>query len=176
MAFAETTSLRIRGYRASDLDKIVALFNDPRTQRGDPGYVVPGSETKGRKEVEEFVPQLLMFCVLEAKTPLDDGSDWVGVCTLKNRGSPKNRNSMFGICLDVKFWGRGYGKTFSPFIMLFVEYRDWNSSGGHALAGRPCFRSTRATSRLSWRLIRQPARHLGLQKDVRARQILLVSI
>jgi hypothetical protein len=109
MSFAETANLHIRGYRAADLDRVTALLADVHTQRGDPGYVVPGSEPKGKKTVEDFVPKLLMFCVLEAKAPLEDGSDWVGICTFANKGSPKNRNAMFGICLEEKFWGRGYG-------------------------------------------------------------------
>jgi RimJ/RimL family protein N-acetyltransferase len=106
--FAETASLRIRGYRESDFDKFVALLSDPRIIRTDPAYAVPASPEKFKKLVEESL-SLLMFCVLEAKTPLEDGNDWVGIVTLKNRMSPKNRNSMFGICLDAKFWGNGYG-------------------------------------------------------------------
>jgi RimJ/RimL family protein N-acetyltransferase len=134
MAFAETASLRIRGFRETDTERVAALFADPRTQRGDPGLVVPVSEPAGKKEAMEFVEQVLMFCVLEVKTPLEDGSDWVGVCTLKKRGSPKNRNSMFGIALDARFWGRGYGTC--TFASVSCDVLNGSSAGSDALDRR----------------------------------------
>jgi hypothetical protein len=167
MSFAETANLRIRGYRDSDLDKVVALLHDVRTQRGDPGYVVPTSETKGKKTVEDFLPKLLMFCVLEAKAPLNDESHWVGIMTFANKGSPKNRNAMFGICLEEKFWGRGLGRP--PFLLWYsaCSIPCLNSSRSHSLASWSCLRSAGYASRLPWCERGQSSRHRALQEVVR---------
>jgi hypothetical protein len=65
--FAETERLRIRGYRESDLDRLVAIFSDPRKRRGDPEAVVPESETKWRIALPAIVAKRLMFCILRRK-------------------------------------------------------------------------------------------------------------
>jgi RimJ/RimL family protein N-acetyltransferase len=107
--FAETANLRIRGYLESDWHKLSALRNDPKSTRRGPDFSLPYSEPSMKKLIEEMTGSL-MFCILEARKPLEDGNDWVGIVQLTKSGSPKNRTAMFGICLDEKFWGKGYGE------------------------------------------------------------------
>jgi RimJ/RimL family protein N-acetyltransferase len=111
MTFAETVSLRIRGYRQSDLDHLVALFSDPRGERGDPNYIVPANETRWKKDIPGIFEKAFMACILEAKEPPADGNSWVGFVLLTKNGSPKNRDVKLAIQLDVNHWGRGYGKS-----------------------------------------------------------------
>jgi RimJ/RimL family protein N-acetyltransferase len=110
MAFAETARLRIRGYCESDLDKLITLFDDLRTMRGNPEFIVPRNEAKQKTELpRELLEKATMCCVLEAKESLEDGNNLAGVVLLMASGSPKNRDVHLGITLDVTFWGRGYG-------------------------------------------------------------------
>jgi RimJ/RimL family protein N-acetyltransferase len=110
MSFAETSNIRIRGYRESDLDKLVALLDDSRTSRSGPGYVLPKGEATLKKEFPEMLGKMFMFCIIESKEPLEDGSNFAGIMQLLNNGSPKNRAVMLGICLDHRFWGRKIGE------------------------------------------------------------------
>jgi RimJ/RimL family protein N-acetyltransferase len=109
MYFAETKSLRIRGVQDSDLDKLVALYNDPRSSRTGLDYVVPQNEVALRKKLEEQTQKSLMYCILETKEPLEDGSNWAGATSIWVYRSPKNRDVALMIGLDAKFWGKGYG-------------------------------------------------------------------
>jgi RimJ/RimL family protein N-acetyltransferase len=110
MAFAETTQLRIRGYKESDMDLLIELINDPRTQRANPRELLPRAVTKTKDDLLKWIDKALTLCILEAKEPLEDGSNWVGLMALTLEGSPKNRDVTFGIALDEKFWGRGFGE------------------------------------------------------------------
>jgi RimJ/RimL family protein N-acetyltransferase len=109
MTFSETARLRIRGYRESDLDKLVTLFSDARTMRGSPMFVVPKSEMKHKSELPELFEKSPMGCILETKEPLEDGNEWVGMVLLMANGTPKNRDVHLGIALDARHWGKGYG-------------------------------------------------------------------
>lgn len=110
ISFGESARLRYRAYRESDLDRLVDLFNDPRIARANPTYMVPVAGTKLRKDLPESFEQALMAIVIEAKEANKDSDDWVGTMRLVNFGSPKNREVLFGILLDPKFWGQGYGE------------------------------------------------------------------
>jgi RimJ/RimL family protein N-acetyltransferase len=108
--FAETQHLRIRGYHESDIDKLAALIDDPRTQRTGIMNVVP-QQYKLKKDLPDELTKkvYIMFCILEAKEPAEDGDTWAGFMQLLNLSSPKNRNVEFGIALNAKFWGKGLG-------------------------------------------------------------------
>jgi RimJ/RimL family protein N-acetyltransferase len=120
--FAETSRLRLRSYRDTDLDKLIALVDDPRTQRTAFGYTVP----KAHKLKDVFIKYLegaLLFIVIEAKEPVaiiqthgdvtgsSHKSDWVGYMTLNTPEIVKNRDAEFAIALDAKFWGKGIGTS-----------------------------------------------------------------
>jgi hypothetical protein len=104
--FAETNQLRIRGYQECDCDKLVSLFDDPRSKRSGPEYinVKPMSEVAltSRKDIAEMARSASMLCFLEAEQPLEDGNDWVGFISLSQYSSPKNRDAVFGIILDAR--------------------------------------------------------------------------
>jgi RimJ/RimL family protein N-acetyltransferase len=109
MYFAETKSLRIRGVRENDIDKLVDLYNDPRSSRIGLDYVVPKSQTVLRKKLEEQTQSSLVYSILETKESLEDGSNWAGATSIRENGSSKNRDVVLMIGLDAKFWGKGYG-------------------------------------------------------------------
>jgi RimJ/RimL family protein N-acetyltransferase len=108
--FDETASLRIRGYRESDLDKLVALFADPSVRRGDPAPVIPKNEVVLKRELPIDIEGRLMFCILEKKEPLPDEDSWVGFVSLSPNGSPKNRDVHLGIALAARHRDKGYGR------------------------------------------------------------------
>jgi RimJ/RimL family protein N-acetyltransferase len=109
--FAETSRLRIRSLRDSDIPLVATLYNDPHTSRTNPTWVVPKPDSALQKELSERIPTALLYSVIEAKEPLEDGNDWVGVVMLSFDGSPKNRDVEMAICLDARFWGKGYGMS-----------------------------------------------------------------
>jgi RimJ/RimL family protein N-acetyltransferase len=111
MIFSETASLRIRGYREFDLLHLVALFADPRVMRSYPGPVVPASEPAWTRTVAGFVEKALLWAILEAKTPANDGHDWVGFVALTAERAAKNREVEFGIALHAAHEGKGYGAS-----------------------------------------------------------------
>jgi RimJ/RimL family protein N-acetyltransferase len=109
MVFSETPSLWIRGYKESDLDHLVLLHSSPNKQRSDPVGVVPKSEAALRTRLATSHETTRLYAVLEAKQPLADGHNWVGFVCLWEDSDPKNRALMFGIALDPRHWGKGYG-------------------------------------------------------------------
>jgi RimJ/RimL family protein N-acetyltransferase len=109
MAFAETTSLSIRGYKDSDLDHLIALLSSPSKLRSDPVAVVPKSEDELRKRITTNLEKNQLYAILEVKQPLADGHSWVGSVSLWEDSHPKNRALMFAIALDERHWGKGYG-------------------------------------------------------------------
>jgi RimJ/RimL family protein N-acetyltransferase len=115
---AETERLRIRGYRESDLDHLVAIFSDPRKRRGDPDAVVPESETKWRTALPAIVAKRLMFCILETK----ESGDWAGYVSLWAEGAAKNRTVMFSIALNREQEGKGYDAFLSIGPKATVPY------------------------------------------------------
>jgi RimJ/RimL family protein N-acetyltransferase len=110
MSFAETSRLRYRAYRSSDLERVIAVWNDPRISRTSPTYVIPVAESKLQKDIPDILEKAFMVVIIEAKEPNKDGDDWVGMAMLTNVGTPKNREVMLGIMLDVSFWDQGYGE------------------------------------------------------------------
>jgi hypothetical protein len=113
--FAETERLYIRAFRMSDVDPLIAMFNDPRVLRTNPAFFVPGSEGGGAGTLRDKLPvraaSALLWAMLESKEPLEDGSTWAGMVGLAVDGSPKNREVGFAICLDKKFEGKGLGMS-----------------------------------------------------------------
>jgi RimJ/RimL family protein N-acetyltransferase len=121
MGFASTEHLNLREQRPSDLDRILALVNDPAVQRSGPGYIVPLGGPGWRKTLDSIPDKLLMQVILEAKEPLEKGtlppnaSDveredalFVGMVTLR-MVLAKSRDAEFSIGLVEKWRGRGYG-------------------------------------------------------------------
>jgi hypothetical protein len=76
--FASTTSLNLRAYRDSDLEKLVAMYNDPRVSRtATLGYITPYSPSQGKKFVESH-DHALLHVVLELKSPKEEEEEFVG--------------------------------------------------------------------------------------------------
>jgi hypothetical protein len=119
--FAETERLIIRGIQESDLDKVayfwfmalwpatdaleqlVAMYDDPRSQRSGPPPVVPKAALIRKMFVEPDTSAAFnLDCIIEAKAPLsaDDDDRFVGnVALTLSTGAVKNRDAMFGIVL-----------------------------------------------------------------------------
>jgi RimJ/RimL family protein N-acetyltransferase len=136
MHFASTERLFLREQRESDLDRIFNLFNYPRVQRTNPTYVVPPG-SKSREKIKEMPDTALINLVIEAKERLREEANADTavseqpmpneVCdTDKEREKrqedglfvghvrldmpwPKNRDAQLGICLEARWWGRGFG-------------------------------------------------------------------
>lgn len=128
MYFAETEKLRYRACREADVERVMKMYNDPRNIRTNASWLVPKSEPAYTKELAERIPTALMFVVVEAKEPLADGEDWVGVTMLFQETSPKNRDISFAINLAPAFWGKGHGEDHS-YLTYFLL-------GSHATIGK----------------------------------------
>lgn len=123
----------MREYRDSDLDLLLALWNDPQVQStGTRDYSTPKTT---RWAMDVLVPQLqnsLLAVMIELKElPPDffvdhpagsrrsriqgeqgrwpDDDKFVGYLLLQ-MGAPKNRDATLAVALFPYWWGRGFGK------------------------------------------------------------------
>jgi RimJ/RimL family protein N-acetyltransferase len=110
MPFAETKSLRMRAVREGDIKKLAVLIDDPRTQRTGPDYIVPRESALIKALPHQVEDGSLLFAILEAKSPADDGDTWAGFIGLAKPRPVKNRDTEMSICIAAKFWGKGLGE------------------------------------------------------------------
>jgi RimJ/RimL family protein N-acetyltransferase len=71
-----------------------------------------------RKSIPASIETRRLFCILEAKELPADDLTWVGYLNLREEGDPENRSLVFGISLDPRHWGKGYGKSASYEILV----------------------------------------------------------
>jgi len=112
-----TERLRLRACKSFDFDLILDLYNDVSVQSTMTyDYVVP----RGSKFVESIRANLencLMGAIIETK----DGGDFVGYTLIQtSTANVKNRDGTFGIALLPQFWGRGYGKEVTKFMVDYA--------------------------------------------------------
>jgi RimJ/RimL family protein N-acetyltransferase len=134
MSFATTEHLNLRAYRDSDIDLLLALWNDPRVQMtGTNDYNVPRSTKWATDVLVEQMQSSLLAVIIEVKeVPLDsvrpesgvacprnvrrpgdedrwpDDEKFVGYLLLQ-MGTPKNRDANLAIALLPGWWGHGFG-------------------------------------------------------------------
>jgi len=131
--------IRLRAFRAppaSDLDGILSLYNNPKvapliTER----YLIPRGE-KLKEEFKEIIDKNSeMFCIIEtipstcppanasenqaldAKDTSSSEPQFVGITGLWAHMERGNRHSNYSIVLLPEFWGKGYGKEITKFMV-----------------------------------------------------------
>jgi hypothetical protein len=70
----------------------VALWNAVSSSRSGFDYKFQRSAVELEKTEEQSTHAALISCTLEAKTPLEDGSDWAGLISIRVHRLPKNRD------------------------------------------------------------------------------------
>lgn len=99
-----TERLILRGFKPSDEDQLLALWNDPKVQPTVVNdYIVPRGQ-KFIETVRKELETLTLSLVIETK----DTSEFAGFLSVGIR-NPKNRDAEFGIMFFPQFWGKGYG-------------------------------------------------------------------
>ncbi|KAJ7598452.1 acyl-CoA N-acyltransferase [Mycena floridula] len=109
-----TEQLRLRGYRTSDSENLMAMMTDASIMAtSSNNYLVPRPQSTIEKYLDGF-QQALMFVVIETK----DSAIFVGVSSLRlEDDNPKNRDVLFGVALKPSFWNMGYGKEITRFMV-----------------------------------------------------------
>lgn len=102
-----TDRLHLRGFEPSDARRIFNLWNNSDVQRTISNeYIVPRGP-KYMDKLAAMVDEAVLFLVIETRSEEEDGGQFVGTTSIA-MSHPKNRDGIFGIMLEPKFWGRGY--------------------------------------------------------------------
>lgn len=111
-----TERLLFRAYKASDLDNLLALYNDARVATWvTEGFVVPRNP-ENFDRMMYLVKESIMFCVLEEL----EGGAFVGFTAILPVTEHKNRNATFGIALAQTSWHKGYGWEVGNFMVDYA--------------------------------------------------------
>lgn len=111
-----TKRLHLRAYRASDLENILSLYNNPHVAPHiTHDFVVPRSNDNFDKIIQRLKDSL-MFCIVEDL----DGGSFVGFSVIFSMIPPKDRNATYGIALLPEFWHQGYGYEVGEFMIGYA--------------------------------------------------------
>ncbi|KAJ3744993.1 acyl-CoA N-acyltransferase [Lentinula detonsa] len=124
-----TERLYLRGFESSDARRILDMWNNADVQSTITNeYIVPRG-SKFMDKIAASAEDAVMFLIIE--TRVRDGSDetvsqneqtkteggqFVGTTSI-TMGHPKNRDGIFGINIEPKFWGIGYGEEVTRFVV-----------------------------------------------------------
>ncbi|KAJ3754414.1 acyl-CoA N-acyltransferase [Lentinula raphanica] len=117
-----TERLYLRGFRSSDARLILDMWNNIDVQPTISNeYIVPRGP-KFLDHITASAEDALLFLTIEKR--LETGSDetviqeehFVGTTSI-TMGNPKNRDGIFGIMIEPKFWGLGYGEEVTRFVV-----------------------------------------------------------
>lgn len=120
----ETARTTLREYRPeTDVDKLLALWNDPETQRfAFPDYIAP----RNKEAVEEFTKGYTkgpagssIFVIVEDK----ESGAFLGQISFAII-FPKTRVADIGISLVRESWGKGYGKELVSWVVQ-LGFQEW---------------------------------------------------
>ncbi|KAK0202217.1 acyl-CoA N-acyltransferase [Desarmillaria ectypa] len=109
-----TERLYLRAFRDSDLESLLALWNDPLVQPMITNEcIVPrGSRFAEYLRKAADSEKNVLWLMVEAH----DSGEFVGQTSL-TVGNHKNRDGTFGVMLLPKFWGQGYGTEITRFVV-----------------------------------------------------------
>ncbi|KAG7088475.1 hypothetical protein E1B28_012464 [Marasmius oreades] len=114
-----TERLSLRAVRESDYDNLVRVWNTESVSRlaGANYYVVPHGP-KLKQTLDDIVNKSTFFAIIETN---DKGEvpAFVGIVRM-DIACPKNRDAEYGISLMPEFWGRGYGKEVTRFMVNYA--------------------------------------------------------
>jgi RimJ/RimL family protein N-acetyltransferase len=108
-----TDRLHLREYRATDIERIIGLYNDPVIAPYiTHGFVVPRNPENFDKTLQKL-KESIMFCVVER---LGGSNPFVGFTCFLPQANPKDRDLTFAIAIHQHFWHRGYGSEITRFM------------------------------------------------------------
>ncbi|KAF8899796.1 acyl-CoA N-acyltransferase [Gymnopilus junonius] len=120
--------IRLRAFRQSDLDDILALHNDAEVALyATSGFAVPQGETR-KESYKNNAEKAELFCVAETKpfeSSASDKPEFIGIAALWPDQERGQRHSRYSITLNKKFWGRGYGSEITKFMVDYA-FRNLN--------------------------------------------------
>ncbi|KAJ3918241.1 acyl-CoA N-acyltransferase [Lentinula edodes] len=112
-----TDRLHLRGFELSDARHILDLWNNadvlPTISNE---YIVPQGP-KFMDKVAASVDDAVIDTIHDLKQAVDtEVGQFVGTTSI-TMSHPKNRDGIFAIMLEPKFWGRGYGEEVTRFVV-----------------------------------------------------------
>lgn len=107
-----TERLTLRAFRDDDADKITRMRNNVDVQRNVSTRAVVPLGPQNAQTVRKYVSDATVFVTITLK----ETGEFVGTSRL-NMKAPKNRDCTFGICMLPEYWGKGYGKEVSRFMV-----------------------------------------------------------
>jgi RimJ/RimL family protein N-acetyltransferase len=113
---AARTTVVCRAPRAADLDVLATIRNDLPTQYGLLAHPTPNSLDDVRAWIERRTsdPAALFFVLANAA---DEAVGFVQIVKIDERA----RHGMFGIAIDPRQQGRGYGRAAMPAVVAAAE-------------------------------------------------------
>lgn len=110
-----TDRLRLRAFKTTDTESLFDLFTDSLCQPFlSNGYNVPQAP-KYTESITQLVNESLFFIIIEELA----SSTFVGYASL-SKPNPKNRDTAFGLGFLPAFWGMGYGKEATKFVVDYA--------------------------------------------------------
>ncbi|KAJ3788220.1 acyl-CoA N-acyltransferase [Lentinula aff. detonsa] len=107
-----TERLYLRGFESSDARQILDMWNNVDVQSTISNeYIVP----RGSKFMDKIAASAEDAVIQEEQTRTE-GGQFVGTTSI-TMGHPKNRDGIFGIKIEPKFWGLGYGEEVTRFVV-----------------------------------------------------------
>lgn len=110
----ETERLTLRGYRPSDDEFFMGLFDEyPVLVNLTDGYITPN--LAGHKARLDAMTKCLLFVVVVDKA----SGEKMGFTLLQHR-NPLDRNAEIGIAIGQKWWGKGYGTEIMSWLIPYA--------------------------------------------------------
>ncbi|KZT19510.1 acyl-CoA N-acyltransferase [Neolentinus lepideus HHB14362 ss-1] len=110
----ETDRLILRGFRESDVEVLLKLFNDPATQRYLwPDYLSPRGEKFVKDVLKPGMEKATLYVIITSK---DKDGEAMGYAAL-TVNTPKNRDGHLEIGLLPEWQGKGYGTEALRFVV-----------------------------------------------------------
>jgi len=111
-----TERLHLRAYKASDIDNLLLLYNDPLVATYiTEDFVVP-RHVNNFDKIIQMVNNSVMFCIVEEQ----NSGVFVGWSAILPMSDAKNRNATWGLAFLPKFWSKGYGMEVGNFLIDYA--------------------------------------------------------
>lgn len=107
-----TERLILRAFQDDDAARITHMRNNIDVQRNVSTRAIVPLGPQNAQTVQKYVSDATLFVTIVLK----ETGEFVGTSKLAMK-TPKNRDCTFSICLLPEFWGKGYGKEVSRFMV-----------------------------------------------------------
>ena len=113
-----TAHLLLCPYTEADLDDLIHLWNDPLVQSLTSTAELP-PQTTDSPQFKKGLRAQMESAVFSAIVRHRDTGEFMGQVVI-HVPERKNRDGTYGICLQPRFWNRGYGSEATAFIVDYA--------------------------------------------------------